>query len=58
MPGTDQYERMRPAVERANNALSGGLETRWADVSQSLTHTLGGRSYRFDLATMRRPKRQ
>src|SRR5687767_5211964 len=52
MPGADQYERMRPLVERANAALSGGVQPRWADDSRSLTYTVAGRGYHFDLATM------
>ena len=53
MPGADQFERMRPIVERVNNALTGGVQPRWGDDSRSLTYTVAGRSYQVELATMR-----
>jgi dipeptidyl-peptidase-4 len=51
LPGYEQHQRMAPLI--AGSWTSGAISPHWASDGRSFTYTLGGRAYRFDLATLR-----
>ena len=53
MPGYEQYTKMQAALQGGPAVVSGALNVTWAEDGQSLTYAMGGKAYRFDLATMK-----
>jgi dipeptidyl-peptidase-4 len=55
MPGYDQYRKMQDQLGRGNPppVVSGAVTATWAGDGQSFTYTTAGKSYRFDLATLK-----
>jgi dipeptidyl-peptidase-4 len=50
MPGYEQYQRMQPQI--AGSWTSGALTVRWQDTN-SFVYASAGKTYRFDVATMK-----
>ena len=52
MPGFDQYQKMSKQVQ-GGVIVSGAVTPTWAADGRSFTYTSAGKSYQFDLATMK-----
>src|SRR5215471_3162819 len=53
MPGYDQSQKMQAALQGAPAFVSGSITPSWAPDAQSFTYTLAGKTYRFEIATLK-----
>jgi len=51
LPGVDQYQKMQPQL--AGAWTSGAVTPRWEDDGRGFTYVAGGKTYRFDVATLK-----
>src|SRR5204862_191306 len=51
MPGYDQYQKMQPLLQ--GTFVSGAIAPVWGADGQSFTYSTAGKTYRFDLGTMK-----
>src|SRR6185436_20562583 len=51
MPGVDQYQKMQPLLQ--GTFVSGAIAPTWGADGQSFTYATAGKTYRFDLATLK-----
>jgi dipeptidyl-peptidase-4 len=53
MPGYGQFTKMQTALQGAPAVVSGAINATWVDDGKAFTYVMGGKAYRFDLATMK-----
>ncbi len=53
MPGYDQFQKMQAELQKGPVMVSGAITPTWAADGRSFTYTSAGKSFRFDLATMK-----
>src|SRR5262245_4917979 len=53
MPGYDQSQKMQTALQGGSAVVSGAITPAWAADGQSFTYTATGKTYRFDVATLK-----
>jgi len=53
LPGVEQFQKMQTALQGPPAVVSGGVNVTWAADAKSFTYSTAGKSYKYDLATMR-----
>ena len=53
LPGVDQFQKMQTALQGPPAVVSGGVNVTWAPDAKSFTYTTAGKSYKYDITTMR-----
>ena len=53
LPGVDQFQKMQTALQGGPAVVSGALNVTWAPDGKSFTYSTAGKSYKYDLTTMR-----
>src|SRR5262245_66574405 len=51
MPGYAQFGKMQDELRGGQPFVSGALNVTWVENGKAFTYVLGGKSYRFDVAT-------
>lgn len=52
MPGVEQFQKMQAALQGNPAFVSGAVNVTWVDEGKAFTYAWGGKSHRFDLATL------
>src|SRR5262245_526318 len=53
MPGFVQFQKMQTALQGGQAFVSGAINPAWATDAQSFTYTLGAKTYKFDVASLK-----
>ena len=53
MPGFDTYTKLQQAMQGGAVVSGGSITPRWEDNGQAFSYTVGGQTFRFDVATLK-----